>query len=523
MRSMNAIVSETAHINDGIEQRASLWLRGLVALCLVALFALALWMCLHTLDLPFDRDSYDEGVYWQTLRAMSAGYHLYSPTFYSQPPIFLLSIYPIYALFGYTIWSARLGVVVIALLGLVGAFLLGRALRGPLAGLMGLALLMLSPLYLAAAQTLQAEATQVAFSTLAVAFAYLWWKKPAGWQGLCYATLCTLTLALSIFSKLFGAATLVPIGLLALAQCWRVMRPGTTQRTQYIQRRQGQVGRFAPVISLLLGTVVFLIATLLILLPFATTLPSFWSEVVTFHTAAKAVSTTIGNRQLIQAFLLHNVITYTALYGTLMALWRRDWRVVPLLAWLLTLLYLLWQQAPLFPHHFVILVPALVGLSIMGLGPFKGNLRSFSRVTYATSLICLLLVLSTLFMDVQGDRAHYLDMRTQADTTQTSLRVAHDLQEVTQPGQFVITDAQFIAGLAQRSTPPELVDTSNVRISTKFVTTQQVIRLASQPRVRAILFYTGRLQNLTGLHNWVSQHFQRTHTYESGQELWVKM
>lgn len=519
MRSMSSIASETAHTNDGRERRTNLWLRGLVAICLIALFALALWMCLHTLDLPFDRDSYDEGVYWQTLRAMSAGYHLYSPTFYSQPPIFLLSIYPIYALFGHTIWSARLGVVVIALLGLVGAFLLGRALRGPLAGLIGLALLMLSPLYLAAAQTLQAEATQVAFSMVAVGFAYLWWKRSAGWQGLCYATLCTLTLALSIFSKLFGAATLVPIGLLALAQCWRIIR--TMQPAQHIQRQQGQ--GFAPIISLLLGAAVFLIATLLILLPFAATLPSFWSEVVTFHTAAKTVSTTIGNRQLIQTFLLHNVITYTALYGTFVALWRRDWRVVPLLAWLLTLLYLLSQQAPLFPHHFVILVPALVGLSIMGFGPFKGSLKSFSRVTYATSLICLLLVLATLFMDVQGDRAHYLNMRTQAGTTQTSLKVAHDLQEATQPGQFVITDAQFIAGLAQRSTPPELVDTSNVRISTKFVTTQQVIQLASQPRVRAILFYTGRLQNLTGLHNWVSQHFQRTHTYESGQELWVKM
>ncbi len=87
----------------------------------------------------------------------------------------------------------------------------------------------------------------------------------------------------------------------------------------------------------------------------------------------------------------------------------------------------------------------------------------------------------------------------------------------------MITDAQFIAALAQRSTPPELVDTSYVRINTSFVTTRQVIQIAGQPRVQAILFYTGRLQKLTGLHDWVRQHFQRVHRYGDGQELWVKM
>lgn len=517
---MSTAVTETTNIYDQTARRTKRWRRGLLAICLVVLLALALWMYLHTLALPFDRDSYDEGVYWQTLRAMEAGYRLYSPTFYSQPPAFLLSIYPIYAIFGQTLWSARLGIVVVALLGLIGAFLLGKTLRGPLVGLVALVLLMLSPLYLAAGQTIQAEGPQVAFSMLAIAFAYLWWERPMGWQGLCYAALCTLTLTLSILSKLFGLAILVPIGLLALAQCWRVI-----QQTRQIPQQRDPARWLTSVNSLLLGCAIFLIATLLILSPFATTWPAFWSEVVTFHTAAKSVSSTIGNLQQIRTFWQQNILAYTALYGTLVALWRRDWRVFPLLAWLFTLLYLLWQQAPLFAHHFVILVPALVGLSILGFGPFPSRLRDVSRVTWATSLLCLLLVLFTLFSDVRGDLAHYRDMRAQAGTgsTQASLRVAHDLQEATRPGQFVITDAQFIAGLAQRNTPPELVDTSYVRINTGFVTTRQVVQLAGQPRVQAVLFYTGRLQKLAGLHDWVSQHFRRVRTYGNGQELWAKM
>ena len=46
---------------------------------------------LYHLDVPFDRDSYDEGVYWQSLRAMLAGESLYHTIFYSQPPMFLFS------------------------------------------------------------------------------------------------------------------------------------------------------------------------------------------------------------------------------------------------------------------------------------------------------------------------------------------------------------------------------------------------------------------------------------------------
>src|ERR1700686_4325113 len=67
---------------------------------LAALLALAIWMRLIGLGLPFDRDGYDEGVYWQSLMAMRAGYTLYGQIFYSQPPFFLLSTHPLYIFLG---------------------------------------------------------------------------------------------------------------------------------------------------------------------------------------------------------------------------------------------------------------------------------------------------------------------------------------------------------------------------------------------------------------------------------------
>ncbi len=175
-------------------------------------FGIGVWMRLRNLGLPFDRDGYDEGVYWQSLRAMASGYHLYQPIFYSQPPFFLLSIFPTYMLFGQTLWAARLGIVLVSLLGFVGAFLLGHALSGRIGALAALLLLVIDPLYLQQSQTLQAEAPFVAFALLAVGAAYLWWKYPDGVLGMCYAALAGTALSLSIFCKLFGLATFVPIG-----------------------------------------------------------------------------------------------------------------------------------------------------------------------------------------------------------------------------------------------------------------------------------------------------------------------
>lgn len=70
----------------------------------------------------------DEGVYWQTLRAMHAGFSLYDQIFYSQPPLFILSVYPFYAFFGQSILAARVGVAALSLLGFLGAYMMGRAL-----------------------------------------------------------------------------------------------------------------------------------------------------------------------------------------------------------------------------------------------------------------------------------------------------------------------------------------------------------------------------------------------------------
>ncbi len=209
--------------------RSANWQTMLFWGVILALVVAAIGMRLYQLGVPFDRDGYDEGVYWQTLRAMSAGHALYGDIFYSQPPFFILSTFPGYLLLGGSLWSARFAIALVSLFGLLGAVLLGKALAGRLGAVAALLLLVVNPLYLAESQTIQAEASSTAFSLLAVGLAYLWWEHPAGKRGLYYAALTGITLVLSILCKLLGLAALVPVVLLMLARLWQIWRtqPGT--------------------------------------------------------------------------------------------------------------------------------------------------------------------------------------------------------------------------------------------------------------------------------------------------------
>jgi 4-amino-4-deoxy-L-arabinose transferase-like glycosyltransferase len=494
-------------------------------------------MRLYDLGLPFDRDSYDEGVYWQSLRAMSAGHPLYSQVFYSQPPLFLLSTFPSYVLFGGTLWSARFGIVLVSLFGLLGAILLGQALSGRVGAIAALLLVVVNPQYLQQSQTIQAEVSCVALSLLAVGLAYLWWEHPEGWRGIILAGLAGVALSFSVLCKLFGVAALAPLGLLMLARLWVIWRQSEASG------RDSSRSYTTGILSILVGIGACILTVVLVLLPFAGSLNALLQSVIFFHTSAATVASSSrqGNISVIE-HALYSVLALTALYGTLAALLRRDWRVLPLLAWLGVTIFLLWHQVPLFGHHLVILTAPLIALAVTGIGSMPVTARAFRsalanytmdrhKALSLLTLFAILLILLTVVLEVRQDRQYYrleeansLHGVPQQQAGPLVQRIAADLRQAIAPDQLVVTDAQFVAALADRSTPPSLVDTSAVRIDSGRLTLSQLIDTASEPQVHAVLFLTGRFQaaQVATFHDWVAHHFRLLHNYGGGIELWVR-
>jgi hypothetical protein len=67
----------------------------------------------------------------------------------------------------------------------------------------------------------------------------------------------------------------------------------------------------------------------------------------------------------------------------------------------------------------------------------------------------------------------------------------------------VVSDDQYIVALANRDTPPQLVDTSLVRIRSGDLTAEEVKAASQGPDGTAFLFATHRLSHLPGLESWV--------------------
>lgn len=483
-------------------------------LATLAIFLLALVLRLYKLDIPIDRDSYDEGVYWQTLRAMSAGHGLYQQTFYSQPPFFMLSIFPTYLLFGQTLWAARLSIALVSLVGLLGIYVLGYALARRPGAVIALLLMTLDPLYMAQSQIIQAEAPSVAFMTLSVGLAFLWWQRPTGWRGYLLAVLCAVTLVLGIFCKLYAFAALVPIGLLIVAHLWRVFH----------QPREERWPALLPLVSAILIAVV---VTLAVILPFLGSWTQLWDGVVTFHLAAeRALKSGAMTNISMLAQLRHYPLTYAMLGALFFACIRRDLRILAPFAWFVVSLFLLWRQVPLFVHHLVVLVPPMIAMVVVGFAPLVDMVRGAEftptrLVRWAVGLMLLIV----LFASAGDSFLVWRGFRALPEQDTVSKQAVTDLRTYISPGREVVTDAQFLAALADRSTPPSLVDTSTVRIQSHYLTEDQLIQEASRSQVQGVLFYSGRLERIevAGFHTWVEQHFHLVRRYEDGRELWIKV
>src|SRR5262245_58830103 len=248
----------------------------------VTLLAVAVSTRLYQLGLPSARD-YDEGVYWQTLRSMTAGAMLYRDIFYSQPPLFMLSTFPGYLAFGSSLFAARLAVTTVSLLGLLGAFLLGKALAGRAGAIAALLLMTVNPAYLAESQTLQAEASSVGLSFLAVAFAYMWWRHQSGVRGYCYAGLTGATLTAAVLCKLLAVAASVPVSLMVVARLWQI-------------RHDGREARVATLRATIVGVSASALTLVVILWPLAGALGSVLDGSVTYHLVADRVFGVAGSR-----------------------------------------------------------------------------------------------------------------------------------------------------------------------------------------------------------------------------------
>jgi dolichyl-phosphate-mannose-protein mannosyltransferase len=494
------------------------WIRQITPAGWVALGAGIIALALALQTLQGRSGDYDEGVYWQSLRAMANGHLLFGSVFSSQPPLFLLSIYPFYMIFGQSLSAARLALVFFSLVGIAGTYVAGRALGHRNIGAVASVLLALDPLYQHSAHTLQAELPSIALQIWAVACAALA-MRATGRRRDWLVVGAGVLLGCALLMKLFAIVALVPAVLYLsapLARLW-LGADGKLRMLPWATVQEGLREIVRPLGLLVAG---LLGAIILILLPFVGQLGVVYDQVVRFHLAAADVGSLSlgGNLRLIGKALFNAPVIYTALLATVVIVWRRMWVAAPLIVWALADIVTLVRQQPLLEHHVVLLSPALVLIAGCGAIAAWQAITIAQGQRFAQAIIAVALVVAGVTGLVIN---WHNNARANTSEPTRSLRMALALQGISAPEEIVLSDDQHVAALANRDVPPQFVDTSAVRITSGYLTSAQLEDYITRNRVHVILFASGRFNLLPGFHAWVAQRYTQVATFDHGGALYL--
>lgn len=426
---------------------------------------------------------YDEGVYWQSLRAVAAGHPLFSSVYSSQPPGFLLLLTPAHIVGGGSIVGDRVGILVFSLAGLIAASRLGDLAGCRWAGLAAVMLLSADPLFLRESVTLQADAPAVALALIALGLAVDSGRR-TGRSALLLAGGAGALFAASVLTKLLTIPALPAIGILLSAPF--------TPRRALARLGSGVVGAVA--------------ASAVLLLPFAGRWPLVWDQVIGLSLHARGRP--VGGVDL-ATMGLEVPLTIVGIAGFLTALRRAPLLAVSGASWAAAAVVLLAVHRPLWAHHGLVLVAPL---ALLGSAAVHFVQTGPERVRAAVILLLALMLASALRVHAQQT----------PDTSRQ--RAVAALQRLTAPGDFVITDDQYTAALAKRDTPPELVDTSKVRVLSGDLTTAQVADVADRSGAHVILVddrYMS-LSLLPGFQEWAREQFPVVKPFGGGRVLYLR-
>jgi 4-amino-4-deoxy-L-arabinose transferase-like glycosyltransferase len=399
------------------------------------------------------RTNYDEGVYLASLDLIRRGHELGTEIYTSQPPVFYWLLRALALPFGSSIPGIRLAFALLAVVGVAAAITLGWRLYGPPAGLAAGALIAIAAPYPSVAPTVSADVPAVALGlvSLALLAIALGSRTQPPW-----AAAAGAVLALAVLTKLLAIPFVVPFFALVLAaKSMRKVLP-----------------------AVLIGAA---LTMLTVGAANAAALEDIWRQVVTDHTAARALGSVSGNVDQIT-----NLLEPRTPFGWLVPLgllafalsrparvtWPL-WTFVPAAAGFLVIM------RPLADHHLVLLSAACAIAAGPSLALAIGGLLRVPQVVATAVLV--LFVAAGVYQEQR--RLH----RNDIPEPPAVVWAIDALERATGRDALVVTDQPIVVFRAGRETVGPLVDISNTRVTGGTLTAANVNAEISRSRPDAIL------------------------------------
>lgn len=348
----------------------------------------------------------------------------------------------------------QIGMVVVSIATCLAAYLLGRAVAGPLSGFAASGLLTIAPPYPLFAHRVIADIPPLGLALLSL---WLAWRARER-RSVAAAAGAGAMLVLAVFAKP-NAALAAPIVLVLLL--W--------DRSGRRRALLGALGGAAAVAA------AFLLA-------YRDVLRELWASVVVYHRNARDTPAVIDKTHELITFLNWRTpfawLVLAGLAASLLLLRRRKTRAVWIL-WLwvgITIVFLIFHH-PLHYNH-------LLALPVVLAVPAGAALAEVARQTRYPVAAVLVFVLVLTAGYVQQQRRVVLDIRPEE---RNLVAAAALLARETSPDDLVVSDQSIVPFLAGRRVAGPLVDTARLRFQTGSLTDDKVLSALERYDVRAVV------------------------------------
>jgi len=461
--------------------------------------------------------SNDEGAHVMWAKLAAQGHPLYEETRAVQSPLFLETIALAFRVGGISLTVGRSVMLTTYFLLALAISALAHRYGGTIAALAALFLLAVSPLVFTFSRLVMAEipATALAVTALALALHYIDSQKRP-W--LIASALC---LGLSFITKALHPFIIVPIGLLFLRQ------PKPLAQILRHDLLWWSITITLPVVTLLFIYPPAALYEQLVQFrgQLRAAVPGSWAE-----TSAQFMlfAPTHWGLWLLAAFAvlyegyphphplsqrergdksdtLSKLEGVGVMFSNSLALWERvGVRAFPLtliwLIWLITGAAMLLWHTPLFPHHFIILLPPLILLSTR---PFTQAYHLMKQRQFpALQLGVILLAALNLPAMVKANQATAAIVTGGRETDALTL-----LQAVSLPQNYLMGDSQLLIFMAARQTPPPMGDVALVAIKAGLQDSRRMQELTEDYHAPAVVQWSLRLPWLPDYLTWVEANY----------------
>jgi hypothetical protein len=466
------------------ESRTRWWShrRFVIGLTVVLLFSAALR--LYQIDgLSSD---YDEGTYLMTAWLQARGFPLYTEVVAVQPPMLFQPAAWLFALWGPSSTAARCLEVAYTLLGIAAVAYAGKLLWRPATGLMAALFLSLERYYFVHSREFIGTVSSVAVGALAV-LAGLWFQATGRRRWLLAAG------ALLSFSLLIKPLSIL-IGLLLL---WMIIArrrsempaAGTDHRTLL-----SFPWREALIDCLYLGVAGLVLPLLCSVLYNG---PAMLRILASVHSARLDLGLSRWEMTQMTDYARDNLpVLLLASLGIIQTIRRRNGLGVTVIIWLaLNLVFFATARWQL--HHLALLGLPLALLAAQPVGDLTNLACTRHLQPRPWSSLAPALLLAYYSVTLPAHLTAYFSMPPRGlDWSEDDERWAavHLLQQVTTPGQFIVSDDQGLVFEARRTALPALVDPSYTVIKSGSLTEQMVVQLVDR-QASALVFWSDRFMD----------------------------